>query len=280
MINDSAEFEVINGIKCYSPTLAYANADYPADVFQFLYDAEETNFWFISRNRVIKQLFGRYIGNKPAAILEIGCGTGYVLKGLKTRFPNYILTGSEIHLEGIKFAQKRLPTIEFIQLDAMEMPFENTFEGVGAFDVLEHIEEDVRVMKEVYKALKPNGYFVISVPQYQWMWSTTDDIAFHKRRYSRKELIGKLENAGFEVIYIGSFVFALFPFMYISRFFKKSKEGNENNNHEELTELKINPFLNTVFLAVMKIDEVLIRLGRSLPFGGSLIAVARKKERL
>lgn len=217
------EYEIHQGVKCYSPKLALENTDYPADVFKFMYEAENSNFWFISRNKVIQHLFHKHIGNKEADILEIGCGTGYVLKGLQDKFSNYNLIGSEIHLEGIKFAKKRLSDVEFIQLDATQMPFNDTFDAIGAFDVLEHIEEDEQVMKEVHKSLRPLGHFFISVPQYQWMWSKTDDIAFHKRRYVRKELRNKLEKAGFEVVYVGSFVFSLFPFMFLSRLLKRSK---------------------------------------------------------
>lgn len=278
-MNNNSDFEIKNGIKCYSPDLAFYNNDFPADTFRFLYEAEETNFWFRSRNRIIQYLFDRYIGNKKADILEIGCGTGYVLKGLASAFPKYQLTGSEIHLEGIKFAKKRLTHAEFIQLDASQMPFEDRFNAVGAFDVLEHIEEDEKVMKQVYKALQANSYFFVTVPQYQWMWSSTDDLAFHKRRYSRKELKEKLREAGFEVRFISSFVFMLFPMMIISRWLKNIKtRGNPSTTdpHAELDELNLSPFLNSVFTGFMKIDEFLIKRGKALPWGGSLVAVAKK----
>lgn len=275
---------MIQGIKCYAPDLAFQNSDYPVEEFKFLYEAENKNFWFISRNRVIQHLFKKYIGAKKVNILEIGCGTGYVLKGLEKKFPKYTLKGSEIHVEGIKFAQKRLPNIEFVQLDATEMPFENEFDAIGAFDVLEHIEEDEKVMEEVNKSLKSKGYFIISVPQYQWMWSITDAIAFHKRRYHRKELKEKLEKAGFELKYMTSFVFTLFPMMYLSRLLKKKSKNDQDLStseakQAELNELKLNPLLNSLFLACMKLDEWLIKLGVSLAWGGSLMAVAQKKEK-
>lgn len=138
-------------------------------------------------------------------------------------FKNYELYGSEIHLEGIKFAKNRLPNIELIQLDATNLPFENEYNAISAFDVLEHIEEDVKVIQQVHKALKRGGFFIVSVPQYQWLWSVNDNIAYHKRRYSRKELKNNLLIEGFEINYISSFVFILFPVMCISRLFKQKK---------------------------------------------------------
>ncbi|PIY09621.1 MAG: SAM-dependent methyltransferase [Flexibacter sp. CG_4_10_14_3_um_filter_32_15] len=270
------EYQLIDDIKCYAPEFAHENEGFSADSFEKLYKVEEDNFWFKSRNKVIQGLFKKYLGeNKAAEVLEIGCGTGYVLNGLKNRFPSYLLMGSEIHLKGIEFAKKRLPEVDFIQLDATRIPFEGKFDAVGAFDVLEHIEEDVEVMKNVHKSLKKDGLFFISVPQYMFMWSSADDIAFHKRRYTRSEMKQKLESVGFEVEYLSSFVFALFPLMYTSR--KLKGKGEANQDEENMEEFNIPPIVNKTFSAFMKIDEFLIRNAVKLPFGGSVIAVARKK---
>ncbi len=273
------EYKIISGIKCYSPDLAIENGDYPSDAFKLLFEIEEKNFWFVNRNKIIINLFKKHVGEEVNKVLEIGSGTGYVLKGLNDTFKNYNLYGSEIHLEGIKYAESRLRNIEFIQVDATNMPFENEFNAIGAFDVLEHIEQDLKVIQQVHKALKSGGLFIISVPQYQWMWSVNDDIAYHKRRYSRKELKNKLLSEGFEIDYVSSFVFILFPVMYISRLFKQKKvhEITEEIIFKEMNELKLNPMLNSIFGALMKIDVFLIKNGISLPFGGSLIIVAKKK---
>lgn len=273
-------YKLINGIKCYAPELANENSEYPKDVFKILFKAESTNFWFTSRNKIIQHLFKKYLGTNNKKVLEIGCGTGYVLKGLQDSFSNYELVGSEIHLEGIKFAKERLPNVDFIQLDATNMPFENLYDAVGAFDVLEHIDQDVKVIQQVKKALKKGGLFFISVPQHQWMWSINDDIAFHKRRYRRKELEEKLTNNGFEIVYISSFVFVLFPFMYFSRLFKPKKcnEITDKIIVKEMNELQLDPLLNSVFSFFMRIDSFLIKQRISLPFGGSLISVAKKTE--
>jgi SAM-dependent methyltransferase len=270
------EYQLIDGIKCYAPEFAHENEGFSADSFKKLYDVEGDNFWFKSRNKVIQGLFKKYLGeNKAAEVLEIGCGTGYVLNGLKDRFPSYSLIGSEIHLKGIEFAKKRLPEVDFIQLDATRIPFQEKFDAVGAFDVLEHIEEDVEVMKNVHKSLKKGGLFFISVPQYMFMWSQADDMAFHKRRYTRSEMKQKLESVGFEVAYLSSFVFTLFPLMYTSRKLRGKEE--RKTDKEDMEEFNIPPIVNKTFSAFMKIDEFLIKNGIKLPFGGSVIAVAKKK---
>jgi SAM-dependent methyltransferase len=273
------DYQIINNIKCYAPKLANINLDYPKEVFEILYKVEDINFWFVHRNKIIQYLFKKYLGTESNRVLEIGCGTGYVLEGLHKKFPNYQLQGSEIHLEGIKFAQKRLPNMDLIQLDATKMPFVNEYNAVGAFDVLEHIEDDVKVIQEVYKSLKTGGLFFVSIPQHQSMWSVNDEIAYHKRRYSQKEIIQKLSNNGFEILYISSFVFILLPFMYISRFFKQRKISiiTDQIILDEMNELQLNTIINSIFGIFMKMDVLFIKAGISLPFGGSLITVARKK---
>lgn len=272
-------FDIIDGIKCYAPELAEYNEDFQSEGFELLFKVEERNFWFRSRNRIIKHLFKKHLGiDKEKNILEIGCGTGFVLNGL-SEFKNYKLTGAEIHLAGLKFARKRLPDIEFIQVDATRMPFENQFDAIGAFDVLEHITEDELVMRNVHKALKPKGLFFVSVPQYKSMWSIVDDISFHKRRYSRKGLTSKIRNSGFSIEYAGSFVTALFPAMYLSRVHKKYFGKEESVNLKNNFELELTPGINRAFEKIMKIDEFLIKSNLSLPFGGSLVMVARKNEK-
>jgi SAM-dependent methyltransferase len=275
------DYELIDGVKCYAPEMALENQDFSGESFQFLYEAEEKNFWFVSRNTIIQHLVKKYVGvNQPKSILEIGCGTGYVLKGIRKQFPNLSLTGAEIYLKGIEFARKRLPDVEFIQLNATAIPFRETFDAIGAFDVLEHIEADVAVMRNVHQALKPGGHFLITVPQYMSMWSVLDDMACHKRRYSREEMFRKLKESRFDVVYVGSFVFTLFPLMALSRLLKKDKkaEAPTQANLAELSELQLPNWMNTLFSGAMKLDEFLIGRGVSLPFGGSLVVVAKKSS--
>jgi SAM-dependent methyltransferase len=273
-----AGYEIIEGIKCYAPSLAYQNDDFPPESFDELFAVESKNFWFVSRNKIIKRLVKKYLDKmqgEKKSFLEIGCGTAFVLKGLSD-LPGLELSGAEIYLQGLKYARRRLPDVNFIQLDATNIPFKNEYNAIGAFDVLEHIEQDELVMQNVYEALKTGGYFFISVPQYMWMWSKTDDYACHKRRYSKKELTSKLRSKGFQIEYATSFVFTLFPLMMISRFFSRKQKGVPDTHANNAPELKINPVLNTVFGWLMKVDELLIKAGLRLPFGGSLVIVAKK----
>ena len=149
-------------------------------------------------------------------VLEIGCGTGFVLSALHAQ-RRFQLVGAEQHIAGLRFARERLPEVEFVQLDARRLPYRCEFDAIGAFDVIEHIDEDEEVMASAHAALRPRGLFVLTVPQHAWLWSSTDDYAHHKRRYSRAELLAKMRRRGFAIRFCTSFVFTLLPLMYLSR---------------------------------------------------------------
>ncbi len=270
--------ERIDGFPAFAPGLARENADFPADLFPALADVEERSFWFLGRNRILQWLFDRFVGEAEREVFEIGCGTGFVLSGLAKRFPKYSLTGAEIYTEGLRFAQQRVPTARFCQLDATGMPFDSAFDAVGCFDVLEHITEDRQALAGIHQALRPGGYVVITVPQHAWLWSAYDEAGGHKRRYARADILEKVGSAGFEVTFVTSFVMALLPMMLANRWVQKgSSRQKADVSRQAMADLSPGALANSVGTAGMRLDETLIRLGLSLPVGGSLAVVGRKR---
>jgi SAM-dependent methyltransferase len=269
-------FAEIDGFRCYAPELARAHTDYPAEGFAVTAAVEARSFWCRSRNRVLRDVIRRFTApSRTYEMLEIGCGIGGVVGELR-RFPNLRLTASEIYLEGLRFARSRFPEVDFIQLDATTMPFEATFDIVGAFDVLEHVDDDVRVIEGVSRALRSGGLFLVTVPQYPWLWSRLDDIVRHKRRYTRRDLTAKLRRGGFEVLFASSFVTALFPAMAASRLLSRNRVADSETAAAFASEVMLPSAANRVCDWVMRADEFALRRGVVLPFGGSLLAVARR----
>lgn len=265
---------IIDGIPCFSPTTAFSEEDYPSSAYKEYASLESQHFWFRSRANILTHLITRFIDNLPNNIyLEIGCGTGFVSRELE-RNSQFQIIASDVHITGLKIADKSESTITYVQVDAKYFPFKQVFSGVGAFDVLEHIADDSEVLLGIYSLLKPGGYFFLSVPQYQWMWSQLDDVGGHKRRYSKRELYYKLKKSGFEIEYLSSFMFTMFPLMVLSRFLRRNGKVPQS----EYGELKLNPYINKIFTVAAFADVALMKMGISLPWGGSLIAVARKGE--
>ena len=271
-------YSEIEGIRCYAPSVALDCADYPSGGFDVSADTQARSFWCRTRNRVLHQVFERFTDrSRPLDVLEIGCGIGGVIASLR-RMPNLRLTGSEIYIQGLRYARAKMPDVDFIQLDATDIPFRGAFDVVGAFDVLEHIEEDELVMRQVHEALRPDGLFIVTVPQYQWMWSPLDEIVHHKRRYSRREMQDKLRRAGFELVYMTSFVTALFPSMLLTRL-RPRRRRPSGDIKAEFAEWVILPGpLNRLCDWISRLDEAILKCGVTLPFGGSLLAVARARR--
>jgi SAM-dependent methyltransferase len=240
--------------------------------FKELAELEAGNFWFRARNKLILWAIQK---NSPGmkSFLEIGCGTGFVISAISRQFPKVRLSGSEYLEEGLAYARQRAPGTEFSQMDARNIPFESELDAIGAFDVLEHIEEDEVVLQQICKALKPGGIVLITVPQHRWMWSAVDEYACHVRRYSANELHQKVRRTGFEIIRSTSFVSTLLPAMYLSRFLHRNKT---DMTMDDVAGLRINPILNKIFEWFLGFELALIHVGISLPVGGSRFMVARK----
>ncbi|OGW69518.1 MAG: methyltransferase [Nitrospirae bacterium RIFCSPLOWO2_01_FULL_62_17] len=258
----------------FAPELADANSGFQADYFGQLAAREAGHFWFRSRNRLVCWALRRYF---PAmqTFLEVGCGTGFVLSGIRREFPELRLHGSEIFSDGLAFAGQRLPGVALFQMDARRIPFADEFDVIGAFDVLEHVEDDAAVLQQMFQAVTPGGGIVLTVPQHRWLWSAVDDYSFHKRRYGRDALLEKIQRAGFQVLRVTSFVFLLLPMLLLSRLWRVGSSAGS----DPLAEYKIPSWVNTVFESALDLERCLIATGLSLPAGGSLLVVARRGRR-
>jgi SAM-dependent methyltransferase len=260
-----------HGHLSFSSDLAEGSGGFDAEYFTPLAKLEAGHFWFRSRNRLLIWALRHYFPHANS-LLEIGCGTGFVLAGIQREFPDLLLSGSEIFSEGLSYAEERLPGVTLLQMDARHIPFEGEFDVIGAFDVLEHVEDDDTVLLQVYRAAKPGGGMILTVPQHRFLWSIVDEYSFHQRRYTRKALVAKVERAGFEVIRATSFVSLLLPLMLLSRVTRRKSEGG----FDPVAELEVDPILNVILENVLGIERTLIRKGLSLPAGGSLLVVAKR----
>ena len=262
----------IEGFKCFAPDMAIKNDGFDPQGFRFLMENEDKHFWFRERNQIILWAIKEFFP-KNRVLLEIGCGTGYVASAIEKNFPNFKVYGSEIFIEGLKHASLRLKKEQLFQLDARRIPFDNVFDIIGMFDVLEHIDEDERVLEQIHKSLKPKGGIIITVPQHKFLWSKVDDYSCHKRRYNKKELKEKLFKAGFRVNYMTSFVTLLMPILVASRITNSLKKDCCPSKEFILPQA-----INSILAATLKIEQLFIRKKVSLPFGGSLLAIAHKEE--
>lgn len=252
----------------FAPELADTVSGFDPHAFQDLAALEAGHFWFVARNELISGLIDKYLAD-GCSFMEVGCGTGFVLRAVLALRNWKRVVGSELHPSGLVFARQRLPTgVELVQMDARHIPARAVFDIVGAFDVIEHIEEDEAVLRAIRGSLTKGAGAIIAVPQHPWLWSKADDVAHHVRRYRRGELEAKLRRAGFEVAFSTSFTSLLLPMMAISRLTRK-------NADEDVYEFKLNPVLNALLLRLLRFEVQLTLAGLRWPAGGSRVVVAR-----
>jgi len=148
--------EAVDGFLSFAPDLSIGNDGFATEYFEQLFKLEDENFWFRSRNRLLIWALRKYFP-QAESLFEIGCGTGYVLSGIQREFPKLRLYGSDIFNKGLSFAKQRLSDVSLFQMDARKIPFEKEFDVIGAFDVLEHIDEDGIVLQQMFQATKSGG---------------------------------------------------------------------------------------------------------------------------
>jgi hypothetical protein len=124
----------------------------------------------------------------------------------------------------------------------------------------------------MFRAIRPGGGIVVTVPQHPWLWSPQDDYACHVRRYRRDDLRAKVADAGFEVRLVTSFVTLLLPALAVSRALQRDMPASPR----AMTDLQLPTAVDRALEGVMAAERLLVRAGVPLPFGGSLLLVGTR----
>ncbi len=261
-----------NGIKIFKQKISLLTEDYDAKGLDRLYQAENRHFWFIARKEFIHQQIKRYL-NISAKILEIGAGTGNVTRYLQSKGYEKLSIG-EMHTNGLEYAQK-YGIKDLYQFNLLQAPFREEFDAVLMFDVLEHIEDDLIALGNVNKMLNNSGYIVLTVPAHQWLWSMTDTLSHHKRRYRKKELIKKIEKCGFEISSARYFFIAILPLLLLRKILQSDHKAKNNIDDNEKG-IVINRWINKILLSVTRVENSIHEYIPNIA-GGSLLIIARKR---
>jgi len=264
-------YKEIDGIKIYNPEILDEHKDFDAKHLDKLYEAENNLFWSIYRKQYILEKFNYFI-NKESNIIEIGAGTGNVSRYLiENGFKN--ISVGEMHMNGLRYAQTYGIT-NCYQFDLLKSRLENVFDVVAMFDVLEHIEDDRLALKQCYNMITSDGYLVIVVPSHMWLWNRSDRIVGHKRRYEKRELLEKVESAGFKAVEVKYFFLLLTPLLFIRKLIDRD-DGSEVRKDEEFKYMNLSKFTNRVLSFICYMDK---KLERYLPniCGGSLFIIGKK----
>jgi ubiquinone/menaquinone biosynthesis C-methylase UbiE len=239
-------------------------------VYHTNYKLESTYWWFVARNRIVKHVIDSFCKlDFNHNLLDVGCGTGAFAAEMMKSTNVIALDTSPIALE---YTRKRgIKTTYNCYLSEFPKQ-EHKIDAITMLDVIEHIEDDSGVVKDAFKILDSNGYFIATVPAFQWLWSKHDEIHMHYRRYGLNQFEKLFSDAGFKVLYSSYFNTFLLPPAALKRFIDKIT-GADKKQTSPIDE--VSPFMDNLFRNIFLIEQKLLPKV-SLPFGLSIILVAKK----
>ena len=239
---------------------------------------EDSHWWFRGRRKIIATLLRPYL-RPPARIIDIGSGGGAVAQAL-LEFGS--VTACDIDVRCAASVARR-PGMSFAYGTAEAIPFaDGSFDLVTAFDVLEHLDDDVRALREMARVVRPAGLVALTVPAYGWMWGRQDEISHHRRRYTGRALRQAITAAGLVPRRLTAFNTILFPgiaALRIGRRLARRIAGERQAPDparltSDFSLTKAGP-INDLLAATFSAEAAVLRLA-DLPVGVSFLAIAER----
>lgn len=243
------------------------------DFYAHYFEIEGKHWWFQGRNAIFTEIL-RSAGLPSAQdtrILDFGCGTGAFLQHLDRFGTVSALDGDR---SAVEFCHERGRTeVGYVEPGA-PIPFgDETFDLVTAFDVIEHIDDDVGALREFRRVLKPGGALLVAVPAFMLLWGDQDEISQHKRRYRRPGLHDAITRAGMTVERSSYFNTMLFPPIAAIRVLRRRVRGSRSDK----TDFAMGPdWINAPLAKAFAAEARWLARGRSFPVGVSAFALARR----
>jgi SAM-dependent methyltransferase len=243
--------------------------------YDLMYAQEERHWWYVGMRRISAALLEQYpprldgLLDRRWRILDAGCGSGGMTRFLE-RFGEVV--GVDIHPHALELAKHRgLRGLARSSVGAL--PFADAmFDIVTSFDVLYHLDvnDDRAALREIHRVLRPGGVALIRLPAFDWIRGAHDEVVHTRHRYTRDELVGKLEDAGFRMEQSTYANFLLFPLAPAKRYLERK------NGTRESTDLWRPPGPLNRLLGDLLSLEALPARGPGLTWGLSVFAVARR----
>ena len=251
------------------------NPSLPQEMQQHTYAimdrVEDSHWWFVGRRAILESFLRGIVEelDKPAGelrILDVGCGTGANLEML-SQFGG--AEGVDVSDDALEFCRQKGLTVQ--KGLAETLPYlDDTFDITTALDVVEHLDDDLAGLKEMYRVTKKGGRSLIFVPAFMWLWGVQDDISNHRIRYTKRQIVERLEQAGFAVERATYANFTFFaPILGGRTLMKLTGIKPESENNVNISAL------NGVFGRLFSAERHWLKR-LNFPFGVSIVITARK----
>jgi SAM-dependent methyltransferase len=232
-------------------------------------DLERDHFWWSTRRALVSRIFGECHPGGAASVLDVGCGSGITSAMLAERGADVV--GIDMDLGCLIPPESG---VSYVQGDYLKKsPDLGLFDFVVALDSVEHFENELSVMRALAANTRYGGKALVTVPAFDWLWTSLDDQNTHYRRYTRRRLAGALETAGFEIDRVGYiFPTLIAPKAAITLVERlRSKPGPTGTD--------VVGWVNDLAEAYFQVET---RVGASFknfwPFGSSVVALATRRQ--
>ena len=239
--------------------------------YPIMFSVEQSHWWYIGRRKILARFVEdicRRVTDRRPRILDVGCGTGANLLMLSEYGD---AEGVDVSEDALAFCRQR--GLEKVKLGAgEELPYDDgTFDLVTAFDVVEHMDDDLAGLSEMRRVLRPGGRVLLFVPTFMFLWGVQDEVSNHRRRYRLPELRRVLEQAGFEIerATYANITFFM-PILLVRKLMRLAGIKTDTENTINV------PALNGVLGSVLGAESAVLRY-MDIPFGVSGLCVARVK---
>jgi len=251
---------------------ASSDVSYPSSGHQSCFELEPQSFWFNHRNRCIVDLVTNHPPDGP--IFDIGGGNGFVTAALAgAGFPTALVEPGSV---GVANARARGVTTT-IHTEAQAAGFRPaSLPAIGMFDVLEHVEDDIGMLRWINTSLTPEGRLYLTVPAFDWLWSNEDDHAGHYRRYTKALLSERLAGTGFATEFVSYFFAPLVAPILLVRTLP-TRLGMRTDTTGDHAATEHTPPAAGLIGSLLDREARRLAGGNSLPFGSSLLVAARKR---
>ncbi|HEY7634509.1 MAG TPA: class I SAM-dependent methyltransferase [Gemmatimonadales bacterium] len=238
--------------------------------YRTMHAQELSHWWFRGRRRLLTELVHRHVlnGRPRPRLLDFGCGTGGNVATLAAM-------GEVIGLEpdpgAVELARSRGGAL-YCRGSGTALPFASeSFDGVVASDVLEHIGDDSSAVGEILRVLRPGGKLVFTVPAHPWLYARHDAALLHHRRYTRRSLRALIQQSGLRLEWLSYWNAILFPAVCAFRLIGQLRGDTGVQSDIGSTPLGLNEPLT----AVLGLEARALRYV-PLPWGVSLVGIASR----
>ena len=231
------------------------------EAFEILKNIEDT-WWHFGRKEAVHQALLKVGLKHETTVLDAGAGYG----GMISLLSQYgTVDGTEPETEAALICKERGYS-KFFNSEVEAVQQKRTYGLIGAFDVIEHVEDDKTFVKNLCALTKEGGLLVATVPAFQFLWGEHDVKHKHFRRHTVGSMRLLLEQSGYAVVYARYWNVFLFPVALLTRLMGKSGESG----------LHPHVFISRILSAVVWFEARLIRY-IFIPFGLSVVIVGKKK---